>query len=415
MKKYLTIILVISSLNRAAAQTMDLPAILDRIASAHPSMKMYDASIQSLDALAGGAHNWDPPSFSSGFWMTPYQVSLWRASGSGTKGMGSYMISGEQLFPNKQYNDAEAAYLRTVSSVEKEKKAASLNDLVADAKKNYYDWVVAQKKLVVLQENESLLGFMITNAETRYQNGLGKISAYYKAKASLGKLEDQQLELQNQITQNRIALNTLMNRDGLDQLVIDTSDLVKDFATEPADSATLYNNRSDLKAIDQSIQLAGLQQQVERADLQPRFGIQYANMFGFGGSPLQFSLMGMVKIPINWSSRRNKAAIESLQWKKLSLTEEKHSLANTYSGMAFQAEQTIQARKKQLKIYEQTILPALKKNYQSTQLAYQQNTAELFELYDAWETLNSTELEYLDLQQDLYDQEIRLENILEIK
>ena len=42
-------------------------------------------------------------------------------------------------------------------------------------------------------------------------------------------------------------------------------------------------------------------------------------------------------------------------------------------------------------------------------------TEELFELYDAWETLNMTQLEYLDQLQQLLTIQVELERILEIK
>jgi hypothetical protein len=48
-------------------------------------------------------------------------------------------------------------------------------------------------------------------------------------------------------------------------------------------------------------------------------------------------------------------------------------------------------------LYEQEIIPALKNNYKSMQLGYEQNTEELFMLFDAWEQLNMTQIEYFDL------------------
>ena len=49
------------------------------------------------------------------------------------------------------------------------------------------------------------------------------------------------------------------------------------------------------------------------------------------------------------------------------------------------------------------------------QLAYEQNTEELFTLFDAWETLNMTQLEYLQQLQELLMMQVKLERILEIK
>ncbi len=421
MKRFFIVIAYLLALHKmSSAQTLELNNILDSVQHSYPSLKMYDAEIQSLDAAAKGARNWMPPQVGAGFWMTPYNTSLW----NGTKengnmaaqnGMGSYMISAEQMFPNKKYNDANEAYMKAMSSVEKENKLATLNELFATAKSNYYAIIISKKKLSVLTQNEKLLQFMITNAETRYKNGLGKISAYYKAKASLGDIENMRVELQNEIVQKQIAINTLMNRNKLSEFSVDTNYVIKDYSTMVFDSSLFYTNRSDIKAIDENIRLAYLKQQIERADLKPQFGVQYAHMFGFGGSPLMFNLMGMVKIPMPWSTKSNKANIESLNWKVQSLQEQKTSMANEYSGMAYQMEQNIDAKKKQVQLFQDNIIPALLKNYESTQLGYEQNTNELFELYDAWETLNNTQLEYLNQLQELLNMQVDLEKLLEIK
>ncbi|HEX4849729.1 MAG TPA: TolC family protein, partial [Puia sp.] len=177
-----------------------------------------------------------------------------------------------------------------------------------------------------------------------------------------------------------------------------------------------YSNRSDIRAIDNNIQLTYLKQDVEKQSLRPQYGLQFAHMFGFGGFPQQFTLMGTMKIPFaKWSSRESKANVESLKWKAVSLENQKQAMANEYSGMAYGIQQDIAAMKTQIELFEKNIIPALTKNYQSTLLAYEQNTEELFALYDAWETLNSTQIEYLDQLQRLLSMQMNLERLLQIK
>jgi len=406
--------------NLQAQKILKLDDILDSVQQSYPSLGMYDAEIQSLDAAAKGARNWMPPEVSAGLWMTPYNTGLWngtKAEGNmpAQPGMGSFMIGVEQMFPNKKYNDANEAYMKAMSSVTKENKEAALNDLFAAAKKNYYEWIVIEKKLAVLADDQKLLEFMITDAETRYKNGLGKISAYYKAKASLGNIENMRVELQNEITQRRIALNTLMNRNKLTTFSVDTNYTIKDYSATVFDSTLFYNNRSDIKAVNQNIQLAYLKQDIERQSMKPEFGIQFSHMMPYGNAPTLFTAMGVVKIPMNWSTRANKANIESLDFKAQSLQEQQAAMANEYSGAAYQMQQDIVAKKKQVQLFADNILPAIRKNYQSTQLAYEQNTEELFELYDGWETLNNTQLEYLNQLQQLLSMQVDLEKLLEIK
>jgi len=377
---------------------------------------MYDAQIRSQDAAAAGARSWEAPQLSTGFWMTPYDPNLWKKQANGATGMGQYMVSVEQMFPNGKKQAKEEKYLLAQSSVAKENKNASLNELHAAAKQNYFEWVIIKKKLDILQQNQKLLDFIVRNAELRYQNNLGKMGAYYKAKASQGNLENSRLQLENEIVQKRIMLNTLMNRDKTTFFDIDTLFEIKNYDSLAFDSISLADNRSDIRAIDKDIQLTSLQKDVENSKLKPEFGVRYDNMFGFGGFPLQYSLMGVVKLPmVKWSSKSSKANVISLDWKAEALMQQRQMMINTATGMSLSLQTEIASKQKQIRVFEEKIIPALKRNFQSLLLAYEQNTEELFTLYDAWETLNITQLEYLDETQQLLLMQVELERIREVK
>ncbi len=398
------------------AQQMNLDNIINEIRSKHPVIKMYDADIRSMDEAAKGAKSWMPPEFSSGFWMVPYDPKLWKKDDMGATGMGQYMIGGQQMIPNKKKQNADAAYMQAMSSVEKEKKNASLNELISDAKQSYYEWIILKKKLAILEQNEKLLDFMIKNAEIRYKNGLEKISAYYKAKAALGNVKNMQLMFESDIKEKRININSLMGRNPLVEFDIDTNYRINDYSMMVFDSTLFYQNRSDLKAIDKDINLTFLKLETERQSLKPQFGIRYEHMFGFGGFPMQYTLMGMMKLPLaKWSSKMNKANIESLKWKATSLQSQKEMMVNEYSGMAYSMRNELELKKKQLKLYEDNIIPALKNNYKTMQLGYEQNTEELFMLYDAWETLYMAQLEYTEILNQVLKGQVSLERLIEKK
>ncbi len=73
--------------------------------------------------------------------------------------------------------------------------------------------MLLKKDKSVLDEGSRILDFMIKSAEIRYKNGLGKISAYYKAKAALANIDNMKLMLENELRQKRIMLNSLMYRN----------------------------------------------------------------------------------------------------------------------------------------------------------------------------------------------------------
>lgn len=414
LKIFIISLLLIASI--ANAQVVSLENIKETIVSNHPTLKMYDAEVRSMDEAAKGAKSWMPPEFGAGFFMTPYNPKFIQRGEMGEMGMGQFMIAAQQMIPNKSKQEAEFQYMKTMSSVEKEKKNVAINDLITEAKKNYYEWIIIKKKRLILSQNEKLLAFMIQNAELLYKNNMGKLSAYYKAKAALGNLQSMQLMLDNDIQQKRIALNTVMNRDKNTVFDIDTTYLIKDFANLQLDSAEMVNVRSDIKAIESEITLTTLKQNVEQAKLRPEYGIRFENMIGLAGQPLQFTAMAMVKIPFaRWSAPMYKANIVSLFWKREALQFQKGMIINELTGMAVAMRTEFEVKKRQIKLLEDNIIPALTNNYKTMQLGYQQNTEELFMLFDAWETLNMTQLEYLNQVQQLLLIQVALERILEIK
>ena len=129
---------------------------------------------------------------------------------------------------------------------------------------------------------------------------------------------------------------------------------------------------------------------------------------------MQYTIMGMVRIPMaKWSSKMNKANIESLKWKSFAIQSQKEMMVNEYSGMAYGMRNEHELKKKQLKLYEDNIIPALRNNYKTMQLGYEQNTEELFMLYDAWERLNMKQLEYIELLNQALRLQVTIERIIE--
>lgn len=406
---------ILSALPANAQIQTSINAILDSIQASNPTLKMFDAEVRSLDEAAKGAKSWMAPELSSGFFMVPYAPRYWKSM-DGQPGMGQYTIAAQQIIPNPKRLNADYKYMSSMSSVEKEKKDYTLNQLYAEAKKNYYEWIVLKKQLLILDDNEKLLNYMIQSAEIRYKNGLEKINAYYKAKAALANVQSMRVMLENEIKQRKYNINTLMYRDKTIEFDIDTSYTVKDYQNITFDTTLFVTNRSDIKAIEKEMYVNILKQETERTRLLPEFGFRFENAYGWARQPMQFTAMAMVRLPMaRWSAKMNKANIESLKWKNESLNQQKKMILNESTGMAYGMRTDILNKNKQIKLYEEKILPALRRNYQTYQLSYEQNTEELFELFDAWETLNMTQLEYLKQLQELLSMQVELERILQIK
>ncbi len=416
-RSIITAILAGTAMSLQAQTPMTLTDILTTVEKNNPGLKMYEAEARAFKEAAKGAYSWMPPEAGAGLFMTPYNTKEIKANPEMmSKGMGSFMVSAQQMFPNRKKQEAEAEWMRSMSTVETEKRKVALNELLYAAKKSYYEWLVLQKKQMVLDEGTRILDFMIKSAEIRYKNGLGKISAYYKAKAALANIENMKLMLDNDTRQKRIMLNSLMYRKVDHEFTIDTLYTWKDFPVAILDSAYLISRRSDIRALQRNMEVNNLQRNAELAKLKPEFGIKYDHMIGLADQPSQFSLMAMVKLPLaKWSSKMNRAKAESLVWQNESLKSQQQMILNEATGMAGAARTELETKKKQMRLYETQIVPALQKNFQTMQLGYEQNTEELFELFDAWDALNMTRLEYLDQLKAALLLQAELEKILEVK
>lgn len=397
-----------------AAQTLSLDAVLTNIKTNNPQLKMYDADIQSMDAAAKGAKSWMPPQVETGFFMTPYNSKLWKADEMGP-GMGSYMVGVTQMIPNARKLNSDFNYMNAMSSVEKENKGYTINQLKALAKTNYYQWLVLNKKIKIADDNLLLLDYMIKSMEIRYQYNMDKLPTYYKAKSQYGALQSMIVMLQNDISQKRIMLNTLMARDKNTLFEIDETYKLNDFDTIKADTTSLSQNRSDVKAIEKTMVLNQLKIETEKAKLLPEFGVKYDHMFAFGEQPKQFSLMGMITIPMPWSTKMNKANINSFKIKNEGLNWQKQMILNEAAGMISGMNTELINLKKQYDIAEKNIIPALKRNYDTAILAWQNNTGDLFVVLDAWEALNMAQIDALDKLQNILSTQVEIEKQLEIK
>lgn len=413
--KYYFVLGLILSCITIKAQTLSLEEVLMNIKTNNPQLKMYDADIQSMDAAAKGAKSWMPPQVSTGFFMTPYNIKMWKANEM-TPAMGNFMLGATQMIPNASKQKADFNYMNTMSSVEAENKNYTSNQLYAIAKMNYYQWLVGHKKIKIAQDNLLLLEYMIKSMEIRYQYNMDKLPTYYKAKSQYSILENMIVMLQNDISQKRIMLNTLMARDENTAFEINPTFILKDFDFIKSDSTSLSQNRSDIKAIEKTISLNQLKIAAEKTKLLPEFGVKYDHMFAFGEQPQQFSLMLMVNIPFApWSAKMNKANINSFQIKNESLNWQKQMILNEASGMISGMIIELTNLKKQYDIAEKSIIPALRRNYDTAIIAWQNNTGDLFAVLDAWEALNMAQIDTLDKLQAILNTQVEIEKQLETK
>ncbi|MFT4757949.1 MAG: cobalt-zinc-cadmium efflux system outer membrane protein, partial [Vicingaceae bacterium] len=66
-------------------------------------------------------------------------------------------------------------------------------------------------------------------------------------------------------------------------------------------------------------------------------------------------------------------------------------------------------------IAEKSVIPALRRNYDTAILAWQNNTGDLFVVLDSWEALNMAQIDKLDKLQAILSTQVEIEKQLETK
>ncbi len=416
LRRKISVIALLFSLG-LDAQVLTLDSILLIIEKQQPDLQVYNAKINALNAYAEGARALDAPQVGGGFFMTPYNPMLWKADPSMySNGMGSFMISAQQMITNPRKLSANEDYMKSMSGMETEMKNTMRNDIFSMAKMSYYECVLLKRKLSILQQSDELLAYLIKSTELRYTYGMDKMNAYYKAKGMQGDIENMKLMMEQEIQQKRIELNTLMDRDKNFLFEVDTTLIIKSYENTVADSSLITASRSDFKAIVKNENVLRSKQSYEQSKGLPDFGVKYDHMIGFGSQPQLYSLMFMVSVPVApWSSKMYQANVSGLNYEIESLKNQQESFVNTVSGNLENLKVKIGSKKQQLALFEKIILPSMKKNYETTLLAYEQNTEELFMVLDAWQSLKLMQLNYVDQLQELILLQVEYEKQLEIK
>lgn len=399
-KQQMILIALLCVAGFAQAQRLPLDSVLARV-KANPALQAYDAKVQAQDAYATGARSLDAPKLSAGQYQVPYQLN---------PNGGAFMIQAEQMFTNPAKLKAKEDYMKGLSKVTAADKSYLKNQLIAQAKQYYYERVILEKKLALLKHTQDLLEYMLKDANIRLTYGKEKLPNIYKAKAELFELDNTREQLNNEVSQKNIMLNTLMNRDKQAAFSVDTNYVLKEYETALIDTATLSSARSDIRGINRNIDLQQLSAQMEYAKRKPDFGVQAAHMQSYGGMANQYVLMGSVTIPIvPWASKEYKANLKGIRFEVAELQQKKLDILNQAQGQLAGLRTDMSSKKRQLKNYEQNIIPALQNGYKTALLAYDQNTGDLPSVLNGIKDLQTARMEALDRLQELLTLQVAYE------
>jgi outer membrane protein TolC len=267
----------------------------------------------------------------------------------------------------------------------------------------------------VLQENKRIVELMLKLARIRYPYNQGSLGNIYKAEARLHEVDNMILMNNAEMEDKAYRLKSLMKLSEDVVLKIDTATQIAfDGNKVLYDTAELSVNRSDVQQINRSIEVMRQNQLWQKSQAKPDFRIRYEHMQPVGNMVTQFSLMAMVSIPIvPWASKMYKSEVAGMNYEIEAMQRGREAILIEARGMLAGMASQLVRMKQQLENYDQKIIPALKKNYETLLLAYEENREQLPIVIDGWEAMNMAQMEYLNKMQEYYLMIVRYEKEIE--
>ena len=376
------------------AAELPLEQVLRQMETNWPQLRQYDYQLQAAEARVAGARSWMAPTANFGLSRMPYNPKM--VDMPIMENQSGLMIAVEQMLPNPAKQRARERYLKAQVQPIRQQRAWTLNELRAETRQLYYSRYLAEQMLKVLQKSESVLSLLIESSEEKYPYNQAKLNNIYSARARLEELRNQRLQQQQMILESNIGLNTLMGRSTGFAFAVDTLSIPvqSNPAALVADTTTA---RSDIAALESTIQVMQANRELMRAELKPDFGVRFEHMPMFNMEPM-YSVMAMVTIPFApWASKMNKAEVRAMELDIQAMQQEKQTMQLMQKRMVNEKQSLQQLERERLQKYRTQVLPAYRKALDVNLLAYRQNTASLFEVLEAWEMWQMKEMEYYQL------------------
>ncbi len=411
IKRLLILCLSIVAMDLQAQELWRPENIITEIMQKNPVLRSYDFKAEAQDAKVPGAKAWMAPMVGAGTFMTPYPG----ANVMDESAKGSWMFSLEQEIPNPMKLKARAASLSAQSSISRESKAVTANELRATAKGLFYAMLIDYKKLSFQQQSKAIMITMKKLGEIRYQYNQGMLNAVFKAEGRIAETDNMISMSESSIRSKKIALNALMYRPATAELAIDTAYQVVFKGEMGLDTSYFAGSKSEIKKMDREIAAMQLNIAQMKKEIAPDFKLRFEHMVPRAGMmPNQYTLMGMVSLPIApWSSGMYKAEVKTMQLESKAMEAQRAGMLSEMTGMGRSMQSELMNMQQQLSTYKGRILPALEKNLRLSMLAYQENKATLDAVIDAWETQNMAQMNYLEQLDKFYRMIIEYEKTIE--
>jgi len=330
----------------------------------------------------------------------PWSDFSFNASSMSSK---DWSISQKIPFPSKLHfrrKATQAAAHGTKNYLEE-----NINQIRFQVKKAYFDLYKIDKGLSIVKKNRALLSNLSKIAEARYATSQASGPDVFRAQTFYASLENVLLSLEQERDSIGLRLNALLNRPQGTPLIFKYH-LTQDTPPPPLDKE-VYTNRPLLRAMADKVTESDYQVRLARSDYFPDFDFEFSYMQRdfVAGDPMAGSdfVTGSVKMNIPlWAYWRQSRAVQERKAEKKAAEYQYQALRNETVSSVEESYQRGVRQSRQIKIYQNSLLPQARATYESSYAAYQLQKEDFFSTIEALKDLYEMEMAYYDLQSDYH-------------
>ncbi len=361
----------------AAAQSTILDSLVGELERNNPELKFTRREIDMRTARIAPAGAPPDPSLSFGY-MSGFLRPPFFPSASTPDGARQFGLSQELPFPGK------LALRSTVAATEADAARWNGEDvrlrLIADLKASYFEYVLADRSLAIIDRNKQLLEQVRDIAEAQFRVGKVPQQDVLKAQLEISMLLERAAMVQQERAMAQAALNGLLYR-GPDTPV--EMQAAFDAASLPADlqqlRALAVERYPGLRRDEQLIQRGQQGLQLARKEILPDFAVNVISQKLVGGMPWTYGVDVMVKVPLFWQRKQRPMIAEAAAALDAGRRMRENTLAQTQSAVT-QAYVMASTAERLMRLYTDSILPQARLTLESSIAAYQVGAADFLTL-----------------------------------
>lgn len=272
-------------------------------------------------------------------------------------------------------------------------------ELISMIKMNYYDLFLLEQKAKINKDNQLLLNTFVAAAESKYSVGKGMQQEVFKSQIELSKLRNEEniIRLQKKsvfanltkLTLTQIDENTRVNFSNIDfNYILDK----QCFEFEKVDRNSLleyaFQNRADLKAIQNKILMSQIDIEMARKSKLPDFTVK----LGYKILPFEehnaFDFMFGISVPIApWSWGKYDFTIQKNEIMMQSTRQDYESKRIEIKNQIDTVLNALLSLKETMHYYNDVLIPQTENSLRSTQYSYENNMTSFLDLLDSYRML----------------------------